>query len=209
MKLLLYQSALFLFPLSPVALARQRRTSWLVRSFVARFLPTFPSIRLQHRRWPFRAPFTKFTRLPDYDARSLRGISLYTRGLYTPAGCRDTKDSFRDCGRNFAVVMDELLSLRVLSYLTPAGIMTLSLPLFLSSVLVPPTRETKVSHARQIKFQEKRKGPSLALFPWKPEPLAPDETAPLSYILSGPAPYPRSIRARTPEEGTLNRKIPV
>lgn len=31
-----------------------------------------------------------------------------------PVVCRDTKDSFRDCGRNFAAVTDELLSARSL-----------------------------------------------------------------------------------------------
>lgn len=163
MKLLLYQSVLsFLRPPAPFYPLRCRGRN--VGGWFVRLLPPFSShlpVRPpEHRGRPSRAPFTNFTRLPGY--RGLRGISLYTGGAAHTRWLSRYQRFLQRLRTEFRCSDGRTpLPPRVLSYLTPAGIT----PVLWCSPPPPlcprprTPRKTEVSYARQIKFQEKRKGP--------------------------------------------------
>jgi hypothetical protein len=151
---------------------------------------TFPhlSFRSVHLLLSIRGPSLRVSQ-PNFGRVDRCGVAgagtrLYIwKGCTAAVGCWDTKDSFRDCGRNFAAVTDELLS---------ASCLISPLP-----VLWPPSphASAKAGVSRQIKFQERRKGPRLA-----------DSFSSGNRNLRGTAlriPYPRCRKE------TLNRRIPV
>lgn len=128
MKLLLYQSvftpSLFLSLCVPpllsslfrrVAKGEEQIVAWCLR-LLPRSLPVHPA---ELRDTPTDLFALTRARTRTRLSRSSRGCQATDlsakrskpctpEGCCTPAGCWDTKDSFRDCGRNFAVVTDEL-----------------------------------------------------------------------------------------------------
>lgn len=128
MKLLLYQFPLLarsdpLLPSSSLPTARPVRSgrTEFRGSFLSHLSSRFPAPPSIPRAAPWnedlptypRVSWPKFTGLPPRGCWSTRSKAVYSGESqpYTAAvGCWDTKDSFRDCGRNFAAVTDELLS---------------------------------------------------------------------------------------------------